>query len=53
MLVGDIWREPLIELTKLAKVSYKLLSYGVIPDPFLDLRSSEMEQMKVIGIIQK
>ena len=46
MLVGDIWRIPLIELTKLATLSSKLFSYGVIPDPFLNLRSFKMEEMK-------
>ena len=46
ILVGNIWRKPLIELTKLAKISYKLFSYGVIPDLFLDLRSSKMEEME-------
>ena len=53
MLVGDIWRKPLIELTKLAKISGKLFSYGVIPDLFFDLRSSKMEQMKGIGELKK
>ena len=48
MLVGDIWRKPLIELTKLAKISCKAFSYGVIPDPFLNLRSSKKEEMKRI-----
>ena len=46
MLVGDIWRKPLIELTKLARISCKLFSYGVIPDLFLNLSSCKMEQMK-------
>jgi len=50
--MGDIWRKTIIEFTKLAKVSYKLLSYGVIPDPFLDLRSSKMEQMKGIDVLK-
>ena len=54
MLAGDIWRKPLIELTKSAKISCKAFSYGVIPDLFLHLRSSEMEKWKVlIGAIQK
>ena len=48
LLLGDIWRKPLIELTKLAKISCKEFSYGVIPDPFLHLRSSMLEQMKGI-----
>ena len=52
MLVGDIWRKPLIELTKLAKISYKVFIYGVIPDPFLDLRSCKMEQMKGIDAMK-
>ena len=48
MLLGDICRKPLIELTKLAKVSCEVFSYGVNPDPFLNLRSSKMNQMKGI-----
>ena len=50
MLVRDIWRKTLIiiELTKLAKISCKVFSYGAIPDPFLGLRSSNMDQMKRI-----
>ena len=51
MLVGDIWRKPLIELTKLAKISCKVFSYGAIPDLFPDLRSSKMEQMKGIDAL--
>ena len=46
ILVGDIWRKSLIELTKLAKISCKAFNYGAIPDLFLDPRSSKMEQMK-------
>ena len=53
MLVGDIWRKPLIDLTELAKISYKLFSFGVIPDPFLDLRSCKMEQMKGIDAMER
>ena len=53
ILVGDIWRKPLIELTKLAKISCKTFSYGVIPDPFFVLRSREMEQMKGIDALKK
>ena len=54
MLVEDIWRKPLIELTKLAKISCKLFSYGgVIPESFLNLRSSNMEQMKSIDAMKK
>ena len=49
MLVGDIWRKSLIELTKVGKISRKAFSYGAIPDLFLDLRSSKMEQMKGIA----
>ena len=52
MLVGDIWRKPLIELTKLAKISCKMFSYGAIPDPFVDLSSSKMEQMKGIDALK-
>ena len=46
MLGGDIWREPLIELDKLAKRSCKLFSHDVTLDPFLDLKSSKMEKME-------
>ena len=46
MLVGDISRNSLIELTKLAKISCKAFSYGATPDLFLDLISTKMEQMK-------
>ena len=46
MLDGEDWRKPLIELTKLAKLACNTFRYGAIPDPFLDLRSSKMEQMK-------
>ena len=53
MLVGDIWRKPLIELTKAAKISYKAFSYGAISDAFLDLRSFKMEQMKGIDALKK
>ena len=53
MLVGDIWSKPLIDVTKLAKISCKAFSYGAIPDPFLDLRSSKMEQMKGIDALKK
>ena len=61
MLVGNIFiyvvgrylKKPLIELTTLAKISCKLFSYGVIPDPFLDLRSSKIEQMKGIDAMKK
>ena len=53
MLVGDIWRKPLIELTKLAKTSYEALSYGAIPDPFLHLRIFKIEQMKGIDAMKK
>jgi hypothetical protein len=51
--VGDIWRKPLIELTKSAKISCKAFSYGAIPDPLADLRSSKMKQMKGIDALQK
>jgi len=40
-------------LTKLAKISCKAFSYGVIPDQFLDLRSSKMEQMRGIDTLKK
>jgi hypothetical protein len=53
MLVGDIWRKPLIELTKSAKISCKAFSYGAFPDPFFDLRSPRMKQMKGIDDLQK
>ena len=53
MMVGDIWRNQLIELTKWAKISWKAFSYGAIPDLFLDLRSSKMEQMKGIDALKK
>jgi len=53
LLLGDIWRKPLIELTKLAKISSKALSYGVVPDPFLNLRSSKMKQIKGIVALKK
>ena len=48
MLVGDIGRKTLIELTKFAKISCKAFSYDDTSDPFLDLRSSKIEQMKGI-----
>ena len=53
MLVGDIWRNLLIKLTKLAKISCKVFVYGVIRDPFLDLRSYNMEQMKGFDTMKK
>ena len=53
MLVVDIWRKLLIYLSKLAKISCKAFSYGVIPDPFLHLRSSKMKQMKGIDALEK
>jgi len=53
MLVGDIWRKPLIDLTKLDKMSCNAFSYGDIPDPFLHLRSSKMEQLKAIDALDK
>ena len=40
-------------MTKSAKISCKAFSYGAIPDPFLDLRSSKMEQMIGINALQK
>ena len=52
LLVGDIWRKRLIKLTKLAKISCKVFSYGAIPDLFLDLRSSKMEQMKGVDAMK-
>ena len=51
--MGDIWSKPFIELTKLAKISYKAFSYGAIPYPFLDLRISKIEQMKGIDVLKK
>ena len=48
MLVRDIWRKPLIESTKSAKILCKAFSYCVTSDPFLDLSSSKIEQMKGI-----
>ena len=51
-LVGDIWRKPPIELTKLAKISCKAFSYGAIPDLFLDLRSSKTEQIEGIDVLK-
>jgi len=53
MLEEDIWRTPLTELTKLAKVSCKAFSYGVVPDPFLELRSSKIKQIKDIDAMNK
>jgi len=53
VLVGDIWRKPLIEFTKSAKISWKAFRHGVIPDPFLDLRRSKVEQMKGIDALTK
>ena len=50
---GYIWIKPLIEFTNLAKISCEAFSYGVIPDPFLHLRSSKMEQMKGIDPVKK
>ena len=52
MLVGDILRKPLIELTKLANISCKVFRYRAIPHLFPDLRSSKMEQMKGIDAIK-
>ena len=40
-------------LKKTSKVSCKALSYGVIPDPFLDLRSFKREQMKGIDALKR
>ena len=53
MLVGDILRTPLIELTNLAKISCKLFRYGVISDPILNLRSCKIEQMEGIDAMKK
>ena len=53
MLVGDISRKPLIELTKSAKIPCKAFSYGATADPFLDLISSDVEQMKGIDTMKK
>ena len=53
MLEWDVWRKPLIELTKSAKISWKAFSYGAIPDLFIDLRDSKMEQMKGINKLKK
>ena len=53
MMVGDIWRKPLIELRKLAKIACKTFSYGAIPDPFLGVRSSTMERMNDIDAVKK
>ena len=52
MLEGDIQRKPLIGSTKLAKMSCKAFSYGAIPDPFLGLKSSKMEQIEGIHAIK-
>ena len=52
MLVEDIRRNALIEFTKSAKISCKEFSYGVSSNPFLDLRSSKMEQMKGIDALK-
>ena len=52
MLVGDIWRNPLIDLTNSAKMSCKVLNYGAIPDQFLNLRSPKMEQRKGIDVLK-
>ena len=46
ILVVNIRRKPIIELSKLAKTSCKLFGYAVIPDPFHNLRSSKTEKMK-------
>ena len=53
MLEGDIWTQPLIELTKSAKISCKASSYGALPDLFFDLRSCTMEQMQGIVVLKK
>ena len=53
VLMWDIWRKPLIALAKSAKILCKAFSYGAIPDPFLDLRSSKMDQIKVVDVFQK
>ena len=52
MLGGDIWRKPLLELTKLSKISCKACSC-VIPDWFVDLRTYKMEQIKGIDATKK
>ena len=46
-------KKPLIKLTKFAKTSCKVFSDGAIPDPFLDLKSSKMEQTKGIDALKK
>ena len=53
VLLEDIRRKPLIELTKSAKISCKVFCYGAIPGLFLDLKHSKMGQMKDIDIMKK
>ena len=52
-LNGDICRKPHVELTKLAKLSCKALSYGGISDALLDLNGSKMKQLKGIDAMKK
>ena len=52
-LVGDIWRNPLFELSKTTNKSCRGIYYGAISDLFPDLRSSKMEQMKGIDVLKK
>ena len=53
VLVGDIWRKPLIKMTKSAKISCKAFSYGAIPDLLIGPTCSKMEQMNGINALQK
>ena len=53
MFVGDLWRKPPIEMTKLAKLLCKAFSYGANPDLFLDPRSSKVDQMKGVDVFKK
>ena len=53
MLVGNIWRKVLIDLAKSAKILCEAWNYGAIPDLFLGLICSKMEQMKSIATMKK
>ena len=51
--VGGRYLKKTIELTKLARISCKVFSYSTIHDPFIDLKSSKIEQMKRINALKK
>ena len=53
MLVWDIWRNHHIDLTNLANISRKPMTYGAIHDLFPDLRRCKMQQMKIVDAMWK